>query len=97
MMEEDRVSMRDLRQHFSAHLRRVKAGERLVITQRGRPVAMLVPLPTSASVVDRLVAKGRARPAKGSLSDLPPPLKVHDPDISAKIRQALDETRADTI
>jgi hypothetical protein len=29
--------------------------------------------------------------------DLSPPLKVDDPDISAKIRQALDETRADTI
>jgi hypothetical protein len=58
---------------------------------------MLVPLPTSTSVIDRLVAEGRAWPANGSLSDLPPPLKIDDPDISAKIRQALDETRADTI
>jgi len=48
MMEE--VSVRELRNHVSAVLRRVEAGERLRVTVRGRPVAELAPLtqrPTS--------------------------------------------------
>lgn len=38
------VPARDLRNHVSAILRRVEAGERLRVTVSGRPVAELVPL-----------------------------------------------------
>jgi prevent-host-death family protein len=38
------VASRDLRNDTAAVLRRVQAGERVTITQNGRPVAELVPL-----------------------------------------------------
>ena len=39
----DRIGVRDLRQHASRYLARVAGGETLEVTDRGRPVAMLVP------------------------------------------------------
>lgn len=38
------VAIRELRQNLSRYLRRVEAGESLVVTDRGRGVARLVPL-----------------------------------------------------
>ena len=38
------VGVRDLKTHLSAYLERVKAGETLVVTHRGRPVARLEPV-----------------------------------------------------
>lgn len=71
-----RIGVRALKQNASAVLERVKRGESLEITDRGRPVALLVPIPDPARVVERLIAEGRARPPDGNLSDLPSPLKL---------------------
>ena len=97
MRPEQRVGIRELRQNLSVYLERVKAGETLEVTDHGRPVAVLGPLPESTGVIERLRKEGRLIPATGRIEDLPPPIKVDDPDISRKIREALDETRADTI
>lgn len=97
MTDERSVGIRELRQNLSVYIERVKAGETLEVTEHGRPVATLGPLPEPRSALERLRAEGRLTPAKGSLTDLPPPIKVDDPDISRKIREALDEIRADTI
>lgn len=40
----ERIGIRELRQHASRYLRRVQLGESLEITDRGRPVALLVPV-----------------------------------------------------
>jgi len=40
----DSIGVRELRQHASRYLARVASGETLEVTDRGRPVAMLVPL-----------------------------------------------------
>ena len=96
-MSEDRVGIRELRQNLSVYVERVKAGETLQVTEHGRPVALLGPLRDGVDVLERLRAEGRITPARGGLDDLPPPIKVDDPDISRRIREALDETRADTI
>ena len=40
------IGIRDLRQYASQHLRAVAAGETLTVTDRGRPVAELVPART---------------------------------------------------
>lgn len=40
----DRIGVRELRQHASRYLDRVAAGELIEITDRGRPVARLVPI-----------------------------------------------------
>ena len=88
-----RVGVRELRQNASAVLRRVLAGESIEITQRGRPVALLIPLPEPTDVVERLIAEGRARPAKGNLLDLPPPLKPQPGTMLPS--EALAELRAE--
>ncbi len=38
------ASVRDLKNRLSAYLRRVQAGQRLIVTDRGRPIAELAPL-----------------------------------------------------
>ena len=42
----DSVGVRELRQNLSRYLDAVKAGEDLVVTEHGRPVARLVPVGT---------------------------------------------------
>lgn len=70
----DSIGIRELRQNASRYLRQVERGETLEVTDRGRPVARLVPIPEE-STFDRLVAEGRITPARGDLLDLGPPLK----------------------
>lgn len=67
-----KVGIRELRQHASVWLRQVQQGESFEVTDRGRPVALLVPVPQDP--LERLIAEGRARPATGDLLDLGPPL-----------------------
>lgn len=51
------VGIRELRQHASALLRRVALGECIEITDRGRPVARLTPLPAGGAL-ERMRASG---------------------------------------
>lgn len=54
------VGVRELRDHLSAYLERVKDGERITVTEHGRPVARLVrDEPFSARILE-LAAQGRA-------------------------------------
>jgi len=71
-----RIGIRELRQNASKHLREVEAGESFEVTDRGRPVAHIVPVPRGESVRDRLIREGRLIPARvpGGVADLPPPL-----------------------
>jgi prevent-host-death family protein len=43
-----KVGVRELRQNLSRYLERVKAGEMLIVTERGREVARLMPSGASA-------------------------------------------------
>ena len=70
-----RVGIRELRQRASELLRRVEAGETFEVTDRGRPVALLAPLPTQ-SVLERLRASGDLTVARADLDDLPAPLPL---------------------
>jgi prevent-host-death family protein len=85
------VGVAELRQNLSVYLRRVSRGERLVVTDRNRPVAELGPAPTTGPDLDRLIAAGRvSRPAG---SGLPGPLELKgDP---RTLSRALDEIRGD--
>jgi prevent-host-death family protein len=69
------VGVRELRQRASELLRRVEAGETIEVTDRGRPVAVLAPLP-EAEPLERLRAAGDVIPATRSLGDLPKPLPL---------------------
>jgi prevent-host-death family protein len=68
------VGVRELRQRASELLRRVEDGESIQITDRGRPVAVLGPLPEEP--VERLRASGDLQPAEAELADLPEPLPL---------------------
>jgi prevent-host-death family protein len=68
-----RVGVRELRQRASELLRRVEQGETIEITDRGRPVARLAPLPAGRPL-ERLRAAGEVDAAAGALDELPPPL-----------------------
>jgi prevent-host-death family protein len=66
------VNIADLKNNLSAHLERVRAGEELLVKDRNRPIARLVPL-TSGEDLDaeelELAATGIVRLPSGSLPD----------------------------
>ncbi len=91
MYMSESVGIAELRQNLSVYLRRVSHGERLVVTDRNRPVAELGPAPASSADLDRLIAAGRVSrpPGRG----LPEPLELAgDPH---SLSRALDEIRGD--
>ena len=76
------VGVRDLRNHLSRYLARVRSGDEVVVTDRGRAIARVVPV-GAERVLDRLIAEGIVTPArrpkrraakpintKGTVSDL---------------------------
>jgi prevent-host-death family protein len=87
------VSVRELRQHLSRYLRRVSEGERLVVTERRRPVAMLGPLPEDDDILEYLIATGEATRPIGDLLDLPPPIRLPGRPLS----EILDELREERL
>jgi prevent-host-death family protein len=67
------VGVRELRQHLGAYLARVRDGHRLIVTERNRPIAELVPLGREQPGLNRLVAEGRVvPPARGEPLDFSP-------------------------
>lgn len=69
------IGVRELRQNASRYLKRVEAGETIEVTDRGRPVARIVPVVPEGYA--RLVAEGRIRKGSG-LRHLPPPIPLPD-------------------
>ena len=67
------MGVRELRQNLSKYLRRVERGERLEVTEHGRPVAVLAPLGEPETPLARLMAAGRVTPPRKDLLELLPP------------------------
>ena len=65
------VGIRALKQNASAVVAEVVAGETVMMTDRGRPVAQLSPIPSSP--LRRSIAAGAARSALRSVAELPAP------------------------
>ena len=80
-----RVGIRELRRNPSVYLRRIRHGERFEVTERGRPVALLVPLGDAMSPLEKLAASGRVRMPDGDLRDLPPPAGEPTAEASAAV------------
>jgi len=68
----ERIGLRQLQQNAAAAVRRVQKGEPLEVTDRGRPVALLVPL-NMRGALDALDAAGRLSRADGDLLEIGPP------------------------
>ncbi len=49
---EQRVSLREVNQRLTRYVKAAEAGERIVITRRGKPVALLSPLPRQEKSLD---------------------------------------------
>jgi len=87
----DVIGVREARQHLSRYLDRVQAGESFVVTEHGRPVAVLGPPPTSDDPLAALVAQGLADPPKPPFE---PPVPVVLPP-GRPLSELLDEQRED--
>jgi prevent-host-death family protein len=92
----NRVGIRELRVNAGAVVRRVRAGHPVEVTDRGQPVARLVPL-TYRTVIDRMIAEGSAWPATEDPDLLwqyePPPAQPDEPSVA----EVLDELRRERI
>lgn len=96
---ENTVGVRELRQNLSVYLERVKKGEALTVTDRGQEVAILRPMPKTNDVIARLIAEGRATPAKRHIKDVIEHLRrVRMPWAGDKpLQEVLDEIREDIV
>ncbi len=91
MYMDTTVGIAELRQNLSLYLRRVENGERLLVTDRNRPVAELGPPPSTGRALDRLIAEGRVtRPIRRGL---PAPLQLGGDPYA--LSRALGETRGE--
>ena len=67
------------------------AGESVEVTNHGRPVARIVPIPASSGL-DELVAEGRATTAIGDLLEV---ATIPQPPGAPRLSDVLAEMRAD--
>jgi prevent-host-death family protein len=87
----ERIGVRELRQHASRYLARVANGEPIEVTDRGRPVARLVPVPSGENALAELLLSGRLK-APESDSDLEAP-EDFGIDASARLAEMRAEER----
>lgn len=83
------VGVRELKQRLSEFLDRAERGELLQVTDRGRPKALLGPLPGRARV-EQGTAEGWIRPGSGAALRPVPRAKA-----SRRVRDALAEDRGE--
>ena len=69
------VGIRELRNHLSRYLDRVRDGEEVVVTDRGRAIARVVPV-DGERVLDRLIAEGVVTPARQPKRPAARPIKA---------------------
>jgi prevent-host-death family protein len=85
----ERIGVRELRQHASRYLDRVKSGETVEVTERGRLVALIVPPEPARAARERLIAEGRLIPATRGLQ-LPRRIRA-----ARTTEEVLDDLRED--
>lgn len=85
------VGVRELKAHLSRHLKRVRAGARLIVTERGRAVAALSPVEPAVDLdwAHRLVAEGRAQWGGGK------PVGAANPPVVSSSRTVADAVLED--
>ncbi len=69
------VGVRELRNNLSRYLGRVRDGEEVVVTERGRAIARVLPV-SGERAIDRLIREGRITRAKNPRRPRPKPLKA---------------------
>ena len=90
----ERIGVRELNQNTSQVLARVSGGETVEITDRGHPIARLVPVGDDRSALAKLVAAGRAvAPTDAGPVPLPPKLGDEGVDAASALAEMRDEER----
>lgn len=87
------IGVRELRNNVAAVLRRAGAGERIVVTVDGEPVAQLGPIePPGAPTLEDLVATGLVDPPRRPGTKSPDPEPV-DLAVDIRLDDVLGELR----
>ncbi len=88
----EQIGARELRANLAAALRQAAAGEQVVVTIDGRPVAQLGPLePMGAPTLEQLAAAGLVEPPRRS--DRPGPPEAVDTAVDIRLDRVLAEVR----
>ena len=87
----EKIGIRELRQHASLWVAKANAGASILITDRGKPVARLVPIHPTEQERDALIADGLLVPAPNPRAPLSTDDLVEGPPLS----RILDELRSD--
>ena len=71
---QNQIGIREIRQDASIILARVEEGEEFIITNRGVPVARLLPIEVDENaLIEEMIANGDIIEAEGNLWDIPLP------------------------
>jgi prevent-host-death family protein len=81
------VGIRELKNQLSRYLKRVRTGERLVVTERGNPVAILSPPPSTPGDrrIEALLRRGTARWGGGKPRGASRPPRVKGPSVAQAV------------
>ena len=90
-----RMGLREANQHFSKAIKAVRAGHEVMLTERGKPIAVIKPLHRSASIeaaVRRMEASGLLIPAlvRKPLPPARPIIRITGKPLSATLSEVRD-------
>ena len=87
---QNRIGVREIRQDASTILARVEEGEEFIITNRGVPIARLMPIDVDdETLINEMIANGDIVEADGNLWELP--LPSHKLKGKSATQQLIDE------
>ena len=82
------VSIREFKSHLSAHLRRVKAGEPVVVSEHGLPFAVILPYPPATEEARfRVLHHQPGVRWHGQATALPEPVRLGGPPLAEAVRE----------
>ncbi len=90
-----RMGLREANQQFSKAIKAVKAGREVVLTERGKPIAVIKPLEPEDKLearIRRLESEGFLQPAlkRGRMPDFKP-VRIKGKPLSATISEEREE------
>ena len=93
-----RLGLREANQKFSKAIKAVKAGKEVILTERGKAIAVIKPLKRAKdvdAVIRRLEAEGILRPAlkRGRMPVWRSPVRIKGKPLSETIREERDAKR----